>query len=213
MRRLCILGAGGHGKVVLDAAMQMQCWYEYIFLDERYPQLTSTLGVRVVANIENYSSVLDANTDWIVAVGHAKTRQSISEKIMQNFGAPVTIVHPHACVSKFAQLGSGTVVLAGAVINPGATVGKYCIINTCSSVDHDSILACAVHVCPGTRLGGNVSVGEASWLGIGASIKHSVNIGSKVVVGAGSTVISDIPNSTQVVGNPARQNKPKDNNS
>ena len=93
---------------------------------------------------------------------------------------------------------------AGVVVNPGATIGDGVILNTGCSIDHDCVLDECVHVSPGARLAGTVSVGQLSWIGIGASVKQSIHIGCNVRVGAGAAVVSDIGDDTTVVGVPAK---------
>lgn len=89
-------------------------------------------------------------------------------------------------------------------MNAGACIGRGAILNTGCSVDHDCILGMTVHVSPGARLAGGVIIGEGSWIGIGASVKQLVRIGSRVIVGAGAVVLADVPDGITVVGVPAR---------
>jgi sugar O-acyltransferase (sialic acid O-acetyltransferase NeuD family) len=117
----------------------------------------------------------------------------------------VTLVHPAATVSRYAVIGEGTVVFAGAVVNAGARIGTAAILNTSCSIDHDCLLDDAVHISPGARLAGGVQVGDLSWVGIGASGRQLISIGQRVVVGAGSAVVSEIPDDLTVAGVPAQR--------
>lgn len=94
--------------------------------------------------------------------------------------------------------------IAGAVVNVDCRIGMGVIINTAASIDHDCVLEDAVHISPGARLAGGVCVGERSWVGIGASVKQLVEIGSGVTVGAGAVVVSNMPDDCVAVGVPAR---------
>jgi acetyltransferase-like isoleucine patch superfamily enzyme len=94
--------------------------------------------------------------------------------------------------------------MAGVVVNPATVVGAHCILNTACSVDHDGRLGEAVHVSPGARLAGNVTVGDESWIGIGSCVIEGRTIGDRCIVGAGAAVISDIPDDVTAVGVPAR---------
>ncbi|MBT6282943.1 MAG: acetyltransferase, partial [Phycisphaerae bacterium] len=76
---------------------------------------------------------------------------------------------------------------------------------TGATVDHDCELADGVHISPGANLGGNVTVGECSWIGIGACVKNGVTIGKNVIVGAGAAVVQDVPDNVTVVGVPAKE--------
>ena len=83
-------------------------------------------------------------------------------------------------------------------------MGCHAIVNTCASVDHDCLIGDFTHVCPGVHLGGNVHVGQDSWIGIGSQVIQGVRIGSNVLAGAGSTIIRDVPDNAVVMGSPAR---------
>jgi acetyltransferase-like isoleucine patch superfamily enzyme len=96
-------------------------------------------------------------------------------------------------------------VLAGAVINYGASIASGCIVNTAATVDHDCVLDAGVHVCPGAHLAGCVLIGARTWFGIGAVAKQSVRIGADVTVGAGAVVVGDVRDGVTVVGVPARE--------
>ena len=190
MNRLIIIGAGGHGRVVADAAS-----VPTVFLDED----TSLEGV--VGRPGELSSVITDGDGVIVAIGDNSTRLQMLGGIKQ----ATTIVHKSSVVSNSVTLGVGTVVFAGAIINTYATLGIGCIVNTGATVDHDCQLADGVHISPGANLGGNVRVGDCSWIGIGACVKHGVTIGNNVIVGAGAAVVSNIPDNVTVVGVPAKE--------
>ncbi len=115
-----------------------------------------------------------------------------------------TVIHPAATVSPSATIGAGSMIAAGAVIGPNATVGRFCIVNTGASADHDNVLEDGVNLSPGVHLAGTVTVREDAFVGVGASAIPGVTIGRRAVVGAGATVVSDVPDDVTVVGTPAR---------
>lgn len=206
MKRLAILGAGGHGKVVADAA---ECcgWTDISFFEDSWPERAQNACWLICGTTSHLLARLHEFDGVVVAIGHNRAR---GEKLslLESAGAQiVSIIHPRATVSKHAEVGKGSVVFAGACINPCAIVGTGAIINTGSSVDHDCVLGANVHISPGARLAGNVSVGDGSWVGIGACIRQAVRIGMHVTVGAGSAVVKDINDNHVVVGVPARPMK------
>jgi sugar O-acyltransferase (sialic acid O-acetyltransferase NeuD family) len=204
MNRLLVLGAGGHGKVVADAALAGGQWAEVAFLDDRSPALATVLGLCVVGAITALKGLGDRFSHAVVAVGDPRRRLALIDELEHAGYMVGVIVHPRATVSAFARLAPGTVVMAGAIINPDASVGKGGIINTGACVDHDCRLGEAVHICPGVNLAGNVTVGDRTWVGIGSCAKQGVTIGRNVVVGAGATIVSDVGDGLTVVGTPAR---------
>jgi len=202
-KRLAILGASGHGKVVADAALKCG-WDEIIFFDDAWPELSAVGVWQVVGNTQQLVEPAVCFEGAIVAIGDNLIRIEKHHELEQYGNHFVTIIPPSAVVSSYSEIGKGSVVFAGAVINAFATIGCGCIINTGSTIDHDCLLADGVHVSPGAHLGGNVQGGKAAWIGIGASVKHSITIGGNVVVGAGAAVVNDIESGLTVAGVPAR---------
>ncbi len=202
---LLIIGAGGHGKVVADAALEAGLWDEIVFLDDAWPEKKHNGHWDVHGRVNQFSEWRRRCTHAVVAIGNNQLRMELQAKLDAAGFALATIVHPSAQVSRFAKLGSGSVVFANAVVNVGAEVGDAAIINTAATIDHDCRLGHGVHVSPGGHLGGGVTVGEFSWVGIGAAIRHCIVIGTNVTIGAGAVVVSDIEDNITAVGSPARQ--------
>lgn len=203
MRRLAILGASGHGKVVADTA---ECcgWQTIKFFDDAWPERQSTGAWPVVGDTASLLERLEQFDGVVVAIGNNRIRQ-LKLLELQAAGARLcSLVHPAATVSRYAALADGSVVFAGAVVNADACIGLGAILNTGCSVDHDCILGDAVHISPGARLAGGVRVGDLSWVGIGASVRQLVRIGSRVVVGAGAAVVAEVADGLTVAGVPAR---------
>jgi len=204
VRRLAILGASGHGKVVADTA---GCcgWQSIEFFDDAWPRLGHNGVWPVTGNTTRLVERLADFDGVVVAIGNNSIRHAKLLEL-QAAGAPMaTLVHPSASVSRYASIGDGSVILAGAVVNADASVGLGAILNTCCSIDHDCVLGEAVHISPGARLAGGVKVGSHSWVGIGASVRQMIHVGVRVMVGAGSAVVSDVPDGMTVAGVPAKR--------
>jgi acetyltransferase EpsM len=195
------VGAGGHAKVVLDAALESQCPVACLVDDA--PQGADLLGVRVISTADE---VWLANRDFnfIVAVGDNGRRSWLFQKMLLKGGDPATIIHPAASVSRHAQVGRGTVICAGVVINAGAKIGENCILNTACSIDHDCRIGSHAHVCPGVHLAGNVVIGTGTMLGTGTAVIPGRTIGCWTTVGAGAAIVRDIPDRVVAFGVPAR---------
>jgi sugar O-acyltransferase (sialic acid O-acetyltransferase NeuD family) len=202
--KLLIAGAGGHGRVVADAALASGSCSEIGFIDDRYPELALDEGWAVVGKLGALGDLAGAYSAFVPAIGDARLRLSLlSRAVALGFECP-PIVHPAATVSEYATVGKACVVAAGAIVNIGATLGMACIVNTGATVDHDCTIADGVHICPGAHLAGNVEIGPRTWFGIGAVAKEGIKIGRDVMVGAGAVVVADVLNNATVVGNPAR---------
>jgi sugar O-acyltransferase (sialic acid O-acetyltransferase NeuD family) len=207
MSSLLVLGAGGHGKVVADAAMSMGRWDAIAFLDDYQPSGAGPLRLEIVGRLEELEQIGRRFNMVAAALGSNHARLELYQRCSSAELTLATIVHPAATVSAHASLGAGCVVIAQAVVNPGATLGVACIVNSGATVDHDCLLGDAVHVSPGANLAGNVRVGARAWIGIGACVRQGLTIGDDAIVGAGGVVVEDVMARTTVFGVPARVHK------
>jgi sugar O-acyltransferase (sialic acid O-acetyltransferase NeuD family) len=202
-KRLAILGASGHGKVVAEIA-ELCGWDEIHFYDDNWPNVKANGAWNVLGDTGSLVENSSVYNSVIVAIGNNSIRYDKSlYLIAQGFNLAI-LIHPLAIVSAYSEVSPGSVVMAGAVINPFAKIDMASIINTSATVDHDCIIEYGVHISPGVNVAGAVTVGALTWLGIGASIKQCVSIGRQVVVGAGAVVVNDIPDGLTVVGVPAK---------
>ena len=185
MRRLAIIGASGHGKVIADIARRIG-YSEIVFFDD--DENIHECGGYPVIGKSSEAGTIDA--DIIVGIGNAGVRKRIQESVPEE--KLVTLIHPDAVVADDVVVGEGTVVMAGVVINPGVRIGKGCIINTCSSVDHDGIVGDYVHIAVGSHLCGTVTVGAGTWIGAGATVSNNISICSDSMIGAGAVIVKNI---------------------
>ncbi len=201
-KKILIIGAGGHGRVVSDIALKMNRWQEIAFLDDQ--AVKGLLGIKVIGKVIDAFDYI-SDYDIFVAIGNNKIREKIQLQL-QDTGAYIPIlIHPSAIIGKQVELGEGTVVNAGVVINCYSKIGKGCIINTGALLDHDNVIEDFVHLSPGVNLAGTVKIGRSSWLGIGSIVSNNVKIGSSCKVGAGAVVLKDITEPGTYVGIPVRR--------
>lgn len=209
MKRLLIVGAGGHGRVVADAAASGGDWDTICFVDDRWPALADSGQWQVVSTPNMLlERAVDTGEAIVVAIGRAEIRQDWTARL-ERAGYPVaTVVHASAVISRSARVGRGTVVCAGAVLNPDSRIGEAVIVNTRAVVEHDCVIGAGAHVCPGVQMAGGVKVGEGAWIGIGSTIVQGCTVGARATVGAGAVVIDDVPDGCTVAGVPAKQLRP-----
>lgn len=197
-----IIGAGGHGEVIADIVISSGDKVVG-FLDDVKEKGTTILGIPVLGTIKDYTNY--SNCEFVIAIGDPGVRKKLSEELNVRWH---TAVHPSAIVSKLGvNIGEGTVVMPNAVINPGATVGRHCIINTSSVVEHDNVLHDYVHLSPKAALAGNVEIGYSTHVGIGAQVIQGISIASDVIIGAGAVVTKNINEKGTYVGVPVRKIK------
>ncbi|MEH7180553.1 acetyltransferase [Neobacillus vireti] len=203
MKKLLIIGASGHGKVIADTALKLNKWESISFLDDD-ENIKTTLGLKVVGKTSDVIKYIDVY-DVIVGVGNNNIRGNL-QKFLEDKGASIPVlIHPNSIIGEEVILGAGTVVMAGAVINCCSRIGKGCIVNTGSTIDHDNIIEDFVHISPGVHLAGTVKVGKGSWLGIGSIVSNNISIVSNCKIGAGAVIIKDIVETGTYVGMPARR--------
>jgi sugar O-acyltransferase (sialic acid O-acetyltransferase NeuD family) len=192
-----IYGAGGHGKVVLDA-MQLAGISCDGFVDDGGVATWMGLNVHTVADLD-----LNEQVHLHLAIGNGKIREAIANKLaMAHF---FSVLHPDASIAKTAKLGLGTLIAAQAVIAPDAQVGSHCIVNHSAVVDHDCVVGDYSHIAPQSSLGGASKVGKGVLIGAGSVILPGVIVGDYAVIGAGAIVTKSVSSGMIVVGSPARE--------
>ena len=205
--KLVIWGTSGHASVVADI-LRLQGNYEIVgFIDDVNPERAGSKfgGADVLGGREKLDYLRrEGMRHLIFGFGDCEGRLRLARLAREKGFRLATAIHPSAVVAADVVIGAGTVVAAGAVINPGATIGENVIVNTCASVDHDCRVEDGAHVCPGVRLAGNVVVGRAAWVGIGATVVDRARIGAAAIIGAGAVVVDDIPDGVVARGVPAR---------
>lgn len=201
MNNLVIVGASGHGKVIADIAEKVG-YTDIVFLDDN-PKVESCGNYKVVGGCKSAQSY--KNADFIVAIGNSKIRRKIQTEFIGMGLHIVSLIHPSAVIASNVKIGVGTVVMAGAVINPCSVIGQGCIINTCASVDHDCRIGDYVHVSVGAHVAGTVIIGDDTWVGAGATASNNIEITNECMIGAGAVVIADITEHGTYVGVPAKK--------
>ena len=204
MNKIAILGASGHGKVLADMA-ELLGWNQIHFFDDAWPEVQQNGPWPVWGNSQHLLNRLPEYQGVIVAIGNNSIRISKLEQLAAHQARIVSLVHPAAVVSRYARIGSGSAIMAGAILNADVCVGIGCIINTGATVDHDCILGDGVHISPGANLAGGVRAGKGAWVGIGACVRQLISLGHGSVVGAGAAVFAPVNDFDTVVGNPARK--------
>lgn len=192
--------------MVVDALLAMDSYdVAGVIDDDEAKAGTTILGVPVLDFSGGLSEFAGrAHFDRIVVgIGDNYIRGQKFQEILELGIKPATVVHPAAHVSRFAKLGDGVVVMAGAVINPGTVVDDNVCVNTSASVDHDNRLEYACHVLPNATLAGTVRIGEYAYVGAGAVVIPNLTVHKYSYLGAGAVAIKDVPEGSIYAGNPA----------
>ncbi len=198
-----IIGAGGHSRVIVDIFKRRNGLetFKHFSAD---PWLGGQPELVLSDTLERLLAFQSLVNYWHIAIGDPFIRRQKQELLLAHQFKLITAMHDQSTCAEQSDIGIGSSIMAGAVVNPYAIIGRGCIINTSASVDHDCVVEDYVNLGPGCRLAGGVKIGELSNLGIGALVIPNKTIGRGCVIGAGSVVISDIPDNSVAVGIPAR---------
>ncbi|HSW44386.1 MAG TPA: acetyltransferase [Phycisphaerae bacterium] len=206
-RQSCVIvGAGGHGRVVLDILLSAHQYQVVGFLDSN-PSLHGRRmdGVPILGDLNALPDLrAQGVTRAVVAIGDNGVRRSFAQQIEQAGFELINAIHPSANLARTVSLGRNVVVAAGALVCAHCQIGDSVILNTGCIIDHESMIGTAVHICPGAKLAGRVTVEAGAHIGIGATVLQVLRIGCEAVIGGGAVVIDDVEPMTTVVGVPAR---------
>lgn len=200
-KKVIIIGAGGHAKVVADAVRKSGDIVLGFLDDDKARSGKEFYGAHILGTISIYPEFV-SDAEFIIAIGNNNARKSISEGMMCKW---YTAIHPSSSIGEGAILDDGTFVAAGAVINADARIGKHTIVNTCAVVEHDCSIGSFVHISPRATVCGACNVGDLSWICAGSTVINGLRICKETVVGAGATVIRNIEDGGTYVGVPAHR--------
>lgn len=208
MDDLLIIGAGGHGAVVLDV-IRSEGKYKPIGFIDADPAMTGKMigGLPVLGPLNLLPKLKQKVRRAIVAIGDNRIRLSYAAKLAQDGFELVNAIHAGAHISPTAWIGRNVVVAAGAIVSTSAHIGDSVLINTAAIVDHECEVAEGVHLGPGCKLAGRVRVAAGAFIGMGACVIQCLRVGEEAIVGAGAVVVRDVEDRDTVMGVPARSNR------
>lgn len=198
-----LIGAGGHGKVVLDALLSTEGQAYEVRVRDGAPKLQEE-------NLLGYPISVPATTGEMegqlfhLAIGNGLARRRLFAELSAMSALPLSIIHVASRVSRFARVGDGSFLAAQSVVAAASSIGHSVIINHGAIVDHDCVVGDFSHIAPNAALGGGVVVGSGVLVGAGATILPGISIGDDAVIGAGAVVIANVNAGETWVGVPAR---------
>lgn len=198
---IVIIGAGGHGRAVLDVAISSGRKV-LAFIDEALAG-QDFLGVPIIAKANDIP--LPSDCAFFVAIGDNSLRKIIVEKTRQEMPGhfAAILVHKTAYVSSLVSLAPNSIVMGNAFVGPNCTIEEGCILNTGSQIDHDGIMGAYSSLGPKACLGGNVKLGVRAVVGIGATVKHGLQIGDDSILASQAYLHQSMPSKSIYMGIPA----------
>ena len=209
-KRVAIIGAGGFGREVLDVIEAINVASPGAL--EPIGFVVET-GFGIVGSRVNDLPIL-GDLDWlrendpgafvVCGIGPCHVRKRLVTSALETGHSFISLIHPHAVVTKRVDLDVGSIITAACVLTTQIWIGSHVHLNLASTVGHDSRIEPFVTVSPGVHISGNVLIGEGAFIGTGANILERVRIGGWSMVGAGAAVVNDVPDNSTVVGVPAK---------
>lgn len=205
---LVLLGGGGHCKVLIDVIEMTGSFRIAGYVDLLQKRNEHVLAHSWLGSDEDIPKLALTHTDFIVAAGQIGLpilRERLFSLLTSAGGRSPVIISPHACVSRHASLGGGTVALHGAIVNAKAIIGRNVIINTAAVVEHDATIGDHCHVSTGARVNGDCRVANRCFVGSGAVLREGIALAEGSIIGAGAVVTRDTSSYGVYRGVPARR--------
>ena len=201
-RKIVIIGTGGHTTSLLNIITTPP--YQVVAFVDKLKTSKKFNKIRVINDEEAISKYYDC--EFIIGIGD----NNIREKLLKMYSKKIkrikfaTLIHDSAIISRNVKIEEGSVVMPNVTVGPNTKVGKFCILNTHSSLDHDCLMDDFSSIAPGVNTGGEVTIGKNSCIGIGAKIKNNITIGKNVIIGGASFVNKNIKNNLTCFGVPVK---------
>lgn len=182
MNKLLIIGAGGHGRSVAEAAIASEIYDVVGFIDDGTQTNHKILGYEVLGNTQQLTDYLSYAECVIVAIGNNTLREQLSEKVIAVGFKLITIIHPSAIVSPHAVIGQGCAIMAGSIIGTSANLGVGVIVNCGAIVDHDTQVHDYAHLGINTSMAGNTILGRKAWMQAGSALGYGAKLAAEQVL-------------------------------
>jgi sugar O-acyltransferase (sialic acid O-acetyltransferase NeuD family) len=206
MKNLYIVGAGGFGREIHSWIKlhpeYNKDWAVAGFLDDN-PAALSLFGNFAMVKALAGHQVSESNV-YLCALGLPPIKYKCLAPLIEQKAEFISFIHPSATIGERVKFGKGVVICPGASISVDISIGDFSMIGPNTTIGHDGTIGAWCTLCAQCDVTGRVTIGDRVFLGSRVSIIPSKKVGSKSILGAGSVVISDVPEGVTVVGNPAR---------
>lgn len=203
---IIIFGSSGHAQVIATIIQRQKKYNILGFLDDFKPIGTRVLGYTVLGKIEDIVNFKCSICGGIIGIGDNWARSEIFNKIINLIPhfLFISAIDPSAIIASNVEIGIGTTIMPGVIVNNNSKIGNFCILNTKASLDHDGILEDFSSLAPGVTTGGGVKIGYCTAICLGANIIHGITIGSQSIVGSGALVVKNVHSNSVSYGIPAK---------
>lgn len=206
MKKIVLVGGGGHCKSVIDSIVKNN-EYEIVGITDPLDK-GSVLNINLLGDDDLLPGIYASGVEYafvtLGSVGNTRVRRKLHE-FLKGIGYKIPVIcDSSAIVSPFTEIGEGTFIGKGAIVNVHSKIGCESIINSGVILEHDCTIGDFVHLAPGTVLSGGVTVGDDSHIGTASKVIEGISIGKNVMVGAGTVIVKNFEDNVKVFGNPGR---------
>jgi len=214
MNEIAIIGSGEHAKKIAIEIEKIEYFNLIGFVDEKNKkgkliQKINNKNLRVISNLNGLKKNKYKNVRFIIGIGNNYTRYKVikdinKKKIKIKF---CKVISKNSIINGDVKIGNGTIIFSGSVISNESKIGKHCFIGPNSTLEHNNIFHDFSSSGAGVNCGGNVKLGKFSFLGIGSSVKHKVNIENNCIIGGHSLVLRNCKKNSLYYGVPAEKKR------
>lgn len=211
MKSIIIIGSGAHSRVLINEIIKNKNYKIDGFLDEKKKPgqvINRKYKIKVIGNLSKINKLNNKNTYFFIGIGENFKREKIVNLLKRTIKSKIKwakIISKHSLIAEDVIIGAGTLVVSGSIINPNTKIGKHCIINTRSIIEHDNSLSDFSSTGPSVVTGGNVKILKCSHIGIGSIIKNNIKINKNTIIGCKSFVNKDCKKNSIYFGTPAKK--------
>jgi sugar O-acyltransferase (sialic acid O-acetyltransferase NeuD family) len=204
---MIIIGASGLATQVTDVVQRIFSEEKITYFDNvtKLPAAPTKFGFPILTSFDELFAALEKDQEVYFAIASIKAKEIFQEKLKEkNIRFKQLIAQSAKIGRNNVRIGEGTLVLEDVSIESNVTIGQMCLLNTNSKIFHDSIIGDFCEIAPMAMILGKCSVGNKVFIGANAVILPGITIGNNVIIGAGSVVTKNVPDNTNVKGNPAK---------
>ena len=208
MKDIVIVGAGGFGREVewlIERSNNIKPEWKILgCVDDNIEKGNLVGHSKVIYNINDLTNI-DKKLNVAIAVGNAKTRKLLFDKLKNNLNISFPNLVDPSVISGNADIGKGNIICAGTIITVNVKIKDFTIINLDCTIGHDDIINDFVTIYPSVNVSGNVEIGECTEIGTGTQIIQGKNICNNCIIGAGAVVVKNIIKAGTYIGVPAKK--------
>ncbi|QIK84266.1 acetyltransferase [Sanguibacter sp. HDW7] len=209
-RPLVIVGAGGFGRELADVVDDLNAetsTFELLgYLDDGPAEADlarlASSGLDYLGTVESF--LAEGTAEFVIGIASPRARRAVDTRLTSAGHEAATLVHPSVTTGRHVEMGSGTILCAGARLTTNISLGRHVHVNLNATVGHDSVLEDYVTIYPGAAVSGNVVLEESVSMGVGSAVLQGLRIGARTFVGGAALVTKDAGPDLVLKGVPAR---------